>query len=289
MQDALTQFLFDNRSARGALVDIRSGLDAMLASRHYAADVRQLLGEALAASPLLASHLKFEGRINLQFQGDGPIKLLVTQIDERLRLRGMAKAVDGAAGAFPELLGGGTLALMLEPKRGGQRYQALVSVAGQNLASALERYYDQSEQLPTLIRLAAADGRLVGLLLQRLPGADQPSDYADWDHLASLLGTLQPAEMLQVAPDVLLRRLFHAERLRLFDPRPVQLACNCSRASISEMLLSLGVDDLQALLTERGRIEVTCEFCGRERVYSEIEIRGLLEARAQSADGAVRH
>lgn len=282
MEDALTQFLFEGRGARGALVDIRSGLDDLLASRPYPGDVRQLLGEALAASPLLASHLKFEGRINLQFQGDGPVKLLVTQIDHQLKLRGMAKAEDRAVGAFTELLGDGTLALMLEPRQGGQGYQAVVPVEGDGLSSALEGYYTQSEQLPTLIRLAAGDNRLRGLMLQRMPGHDAESDDDYWAHLSSLFATLQPDELLAVDGRTLLRRLFHAETVRVFDPRPVQLACACSRASISAMLLALGEQELSPLLEEHGKVEVTCEFCGRPYGYSEIEIRELL-------DGAVRH
>src|SRR5580698_6184312 len=110
----------------------------MLGVRHYPAPVRALVGEALAASPLLADRLTFEGRIHLQFQGHGALKLLVTQIDHRLQVRGMAKADAGASGSFGELVQGGRLALMLEPDRGSQRYQAMVPIAGASLAEALE-------------------------------------------------------------------------------------------------------------------------------------------------------
>lgn len=288
MEDALTQFLFEGRGARGAVVDIQGGLKEMLGGRPYANDVRKLLGEALAASPLLASHLKFEGRINLQFQGDGPVKLLVTQIDNALKLRGMAKADADAVGDFRSLLGAGILALMLEPHC-GQTYQAMVSLEGISLAEALENYYAQSEQLPSLIRLAASDDRLCGMMLQRMPGHDTETDDVYWEHLTGLFATLLQSEMLAVTSQTLLYRLFHAESLRTFEPRPVTLACACSRASISVMLLSLGEKELNPLLAERGKVEVTCEFCGRPYIYSEIEVRELLAAHGAGADSAVRH
>lgn len=288
MRDALIQFLFEGQGARGAVVDIRGGLKDMLRSRPYPDDVRKLLGETLAASPLLASHLKFEGRINLQFQGDGPVKLLVTQIDNTLKLRGMAKADAGATGDFRSLLGAGVLALMLEPHR-GQNYQALVPLESSSLAAALENYYARSEQLPSLIRLAASDDRLCGIMLQRMPGHDTEADNVYWEHLTGLFATLQPPEMLTVTLQTLLHRLFHAEALRVFEPRPVVLACACSRASISALLLSLGEKELNPLLAERGKVEVTCEFCGRAYVHSAIEVRELLAAQDAGVASAVRH
>lgn len=261
----------------------------MLGHRHYPPAVYRLLGEALAVSPLLASGLKFEGRINLQFQGSGAVKLLVTQIDHQLKLRGMAKADADADGTFGELLGSGTLALMLEPRRGSQRYQALVPVMGSGLSQALEGYYAQSEQLPSQIRLAAADDRVCGLMLQRMPGGDADEDARYWEHLTALLATLAPGELLDVSTETLLRRLFHAEPLQCFAPRPVDLSCACSHASVSALLLALGAAELEPLLAERGKVEVTCEFCGKPSVYSELEVRALFAAHDASAENDVRH
>jgi Disulfide bond chaperones of the HSP33 family len=287
--DALLPFEFDGRGARGALVDLRSGLSRMLDQRPYADDLRRLLGQAIVAAPLLASHLKLDGRINLQFQGDGPVKLLVVQVDQHLQLRGMAKADAEAGGGFRELLGDGRLALMLEPRNGGRRYQALVPLEGSTLDEALEGYYIRSEQLPTRLRLAAGEGRLVGLMLQRMPGHDEQGDRDYWDHLCALFDTLQVEEMLDVGPEVLLRRLFHAEPLRLHPARAVDLRCSCSHASISTMMLALGEAELEEELRAHGRIEVTCEFCGRRYDFPEVELRELFQAARADAVGGARH
>jgi molecular chaperone Hsp33 len=289
MSNRLTGFQFANNVAHGAFVELSEGVAEMLGPRAYGADVRALLGQAMAAMPLLATHLSFEGRINLQFQGEGGLKLLVAQVDHHLSVRAMAKAPAELSGGFAELLQGGVLALMLEPRGPkAQPSQALVPIEGDSLAQALESYFTQSEQLPTLIRLAAEGERLGGFMLQRLPLRDARGTEQDWEHLAILAATLTPQELLQVDAPTLLRRLFHEEDVRLFEPRPISVACRCSRAGISRLLLSLGKVEADTILAEQGRITVTCEFCGREYAFSKSEAAELFAA-AGSVPSNTKH
>lgn len=287
MADTLTDFLFPSLGVRGAVVEITSGIAGMLDSRPYAPDVRKLVGQAIAAMPLLASHSKFEGRINLQFQGKGPVKLLIAQIDRHLVVRGMAKAASDVQGNFRELLSGGTLAMMLEPDAGSQNYQAVVPVEGDRLAQALESYFTQSEQLPTMLRLGMSEGRLAGILLQRLP--EEVVDEQGWEHLQVLLGTLEEEELVSIDTQTLMHRLFHAEDLRLFEPRALRLSCRCDHGSISTMLLGLGQEELAPVLQERGKIDVTCEFCGREYIFTADELQALFAAAEGEPATPTRH
>lgn len=287
--DSLTEFVIPERGVRGAVVEIDSGIDAMLGARHYPDDVRRLLGEAIAAGPLLMSHSKLAGRINLQFQGKGALSLLVTQIDHHLKVRGMAKSAADATGDFQALMGGGLLALMLEPEKGARNYQAMVEIRGGTLAAALEGYFAQSEQLATRVCLATSPRRLCGLLLQRLPARSGHDDDAHWEHVSALFGTLQPEELAATEGLVLLRRLFPEEGLRVTEPRPVTLACSCSRDSISTLLLSLGQAELAPVLAERGKVEVTCEFCGRVYTYAPVDVAALFAAVNQVPGSTTRH
>ena len=286
--DVLIPFLFEDQAVRGAVVSIDSGIDTMLGPREYPAGLRTIIAQACAAMPLLATHLKSEGKINLQFQGEGGVSLLVAQVDHELTVRGTAKFDERAErgdGSFTALLADGRLALILEPKQGQQHYQAIVPVAGESLARALEAYFRQSEQLETRLLLAASEHRLTGVLVQRMPEqSGRDSDY--WQHVGALLDTLSEEEMLAEAASTILHRLFHGEDLRVFEPRPVALRCQCSHASISGMLVGLGRDELQPVLDERGEVEVTCEFCGRSYSYSPTEIETLLDgAEVEQPDG----
>ena len=296
---SLTTFTFDNHVAHGALVRLHTGVHELLDSRVYSPDLRELLGQAMAAMPLLATHLNFEGRINLQFQslpGTRTIaapktQLLVAQIDHRLRVRAMAKAAPDAVGTFRELLEGGVLALMVEPTGDNKRppSQALVLIEGERLEQALESYFERSEQLPTLIRLAVRGDELAGFMLQRLPLESAQGGQEDWEHLRILATTLTPDELLDADPDRLLLNLFaDAPPLRRFEPREVHVACNCDRAGISRLLIGLGREEVDSILAEQGSASVTCEFCGRDYVFTAAEARELFVA-ASIVPSGTRH
>lgn len=284
MANHLLPFLIENRGVRGFAVEITEGIPELLGWREYSSDVFRLLGHTLAAAPLLAADISEDARFNLQFQGaeGAPLKMLVVQADHAMRLRGMAKVAAGVQGDFQALMRGGALACMLEPKSGGaDRYQAMVEIAGENLNEALEIYFRQSEQLPTLIRLGATPDKFAGLMLQRLP--EKCSDD-DWLHVYHLTQTLHEPELLAADAETLLRRLFNEDTVRVFTPRPITLQCQCSHAQISAMLLGLGEQEVKPLLESHGRVDVTCEFCGKNYGYGDVEVRELFAGATASPE-----
>ena len=121
-----------------------------------------------------------------------------------------------------------------------------------------------------------------------MPLADARGSEEDWEHVSILAATLKPEEMLQADPATLLGRLFAEEEVRVFEPRPVTVACRCSRAGISRLLLSLGREECDSILAEQSRITVTCEFCGKEYVFNAVEAAELFAA-AGSVPSNTRH
>lgn len=298
MSDFLLPFGFDNHVAHGAIVRLRAGVSELLDQRDYSGSVRTLLAEAIAAMPLFATNLHFNGRINLQFQAlpetrtikASQTSLLVAQIDHQLNVRAMAKARDGASGSFRELLEGGILALMIEPSdKRRPASQAIVLIEGERLQQALEGYFAQSEQLPTLIRIAVRGDDLAAFMLQRMPLESSRGTDDDWDHLRILAETVTEKEMLELPAETLLHRLFaDAPALQRFAPRQVTVGCNCDHAGISRMLLSLGEAEVDSILAEQQRVSVTCEFCGKDYVFSPAEAKRLFSASDDESSGT-RH
>lgn len=272
--DTLSRFLFEHAGIRGNLVHLDASWRAVLEAHPYPEPVAARLGEALAAASLLAATIKFEGSLILQIQGSGPIRTLVAQATHARTVRGLARwegevpAVESLSDQF----GAGQLVLTIDQGR-GQPYQGVIPLAGARLTDAIEHYFTDSEQIPTRLWLAAGPSRASGLLLQRLPEAGATEE--DWNRVTLLADTLTPGELLDLATEPLLHRLFHEETVRLFESEPVSFRCGCSRSRIADMVKLLGESDIDSLLDEQGAIEVTCEFCNRLYRFDPVDARQL--------------
>jgi len=259
--DYVRPFLFENLDIRGAIVHLHGAWQAMLADRDYPAPVLRLLGEMSAVTTLIASNLKHPGRMTFQLRGEGPIRLLVLDCDQQLRLRGMARSQEAVAEApVPVLLGDGQLGMTLDAPGLRQPYQSLVPLDGDSIAAIFEHYLEHSEQLPARLFLAAAPEAVVGLFLQKLPGADTV-DPDGWNRLQILAESARPAEWLATPPVQMLSRLFGEEDLRLYDPRPVAYHCPEDWAKIEQMLRSLGRAECEAIVQDKGEIHIHDEIC----------------------------
>lgn len=286
--DRLYRFLFEHTAIRGNLVYLDATWRAIRDAHPYPAAVRALLGEALAAVPLLAATIKLEGALILQVQGTGPIRTLVVQTTHDQKVRGLARwsGEVASAGTLPDLFGTGHLALTIE-RRDGRPYQGIVPLEEDRLAGAIERYFRDSEQLPTRLWLAADEERVAGLLLQRLPSPER--DDEDWRRIGMLAETLTPAELTGQSSTNLLYRLFNEERVRLFEPEPVAFRCGCSRGRIATTLKMLGAAEVESIIAEQGAVEVTCEFCNRLYRFDAVDIGQLFAADTRHAPPPGQH
>jgi molecular chaperone Hsp33 len=295
--------MFEQFPIRGHLVHLDAAWRALTEHREYPAPIRDTMGEAVAASLLLAATIKFEGVLSMQLQGDGPVHLMLAQCTSGLGVRGLARyreagyapaAASAGTGRrrIVDLIGTGNLTVTLETDDGSQRYQGIVPIAGQRLAESLQVYFEKSEQLPTRLWLHADEIGASGMLLQKLPGTDavDPAMVDDAWRRVQLIGeTLTPEELRSLADAEILHRLFNEDDVRLYEPAPVYFRCRCSRERVSGMLQSLGEAETHSVLLERGAVEVHCDFCNRAYVFDAVDIAQLFNAGVASGSGSSVH
>lgn len=277
LPDQLRRFDFEGVAVRGAVVHLEASLGEILAQHHYPDAVAGLLGEALAASVLLGSTLKFSGRLSLQCKSAGVVGILFAECSHERRIRGYARVGrEPASGDLRALLREGTLAITITPDK-GQQYQGIVPLDAPTLAPCLDHYFAQSEQLPTHILLAADGRRAAGFLLQVLPTAASRDAGHDrrWEHLRQLAATLGPAELLSLPVETLLYRLFHADAVRLHPAESVAFGCRCSRERAADTLRSLGEAELRDILASEGEIGIHCEFCQQAYAFDAAAVTAL--------------
>lgn len=298
--DALTRFVFDAASVRGAVVTLDRTMRDILACHAYPPALARALAELGAASPLIASTLKLDGSLIVQVASAGPVRLAVVECSDALDLRATAQWNDAATAALgadatlAALAGGGKqgrLTITLDPRGGGPMYQGIVALEATTIARLIEHYLTTSEQLQSRVVLATRDGIAAGLLVQRLPGAT-PADEAAWARVAGSVDALDPDVLLSPSTHArLLGTLFPEDDLRVFEPRPARFRCSCSWKRVRNALRIAGRGEIEAAIAERGSVEVTCEFCNRLYAFAPDEAREVFVPPPVAPDttAATRH
>lgn len=300
--NSLVPFTVEGLDCRGRSVVLGDAIDTILSRHDYPTPVARLLGEAIVLTALVGSSLKFEGKFILQTQTDGPVSMIVVDLEAPDGLRGYArfdraevnKAIAAGKTSHADLLGKGHLAMTVDQGQHMERYQGIVALDGTNFEEVADQYFLQSEQIPTVVRLAVAEHtergdtrakwRAAGVLVQYLPLEgennipDLPGDgdfsnpesndpnfveSNNWTEAKSLTMTISDLELVdpEVSPERLLFRLFHEQGVRVFDTQPMAERCSCSAERIEDMLLnSFNQTDREEMAVE-GEIEVVCEFC----------------------------
>ncbi len=278
-QDLLYRYLFEEYEVRGELVQLDSTYRHIVDAQNYPVQVQKLLGELLVATSLLTATLKFEGSITVQLQGDGPVRLAVINGDHNQQLRGVARY----EGELPtddklqSLVGNGQLVITITPEE-GERYQGIIALEADTLATCLEQYFTQSEQLATRlwIRTGHHQGqpRAAGILLQELPARSEDHG-ADFDHLIQLTSTIKDEELFGLEAEEILYRLYHQDKVRVFDPQAIEFRCTCSRARCEGALLQIEKEEAVAMVQELGKIDMHCDYCGAHYQFDGIDIETL--------------
>ena len=281
--DFIAPFQLDGEPVRGRVIRLGSVIDEILTRHDYPEAVANLLGEAATLAALVGASLKFEGRLIVQAQGDGPVSYVVADYDTSGGLRGycqydperVAQASQGfiRPGA-KTLLGQGLFIMTIDPTNMKDRYQGVTEIEGETLALCAETYFSRSEQAPARVRLATAqigeeDGphwRAGGAILQHIAADDARGETADaWERAEALFMTLGDDELVDpdLSSETLLFRLFHEDGVRLFPATQIRAFCRCDAERVATMLGSFPRAELADMREADGLIGVTCEYCSR--------------------------
>jgi molecular chaperone Hsp33 len=282
----IQRFSFDNTNVRGERVLLNSAYQEIIKRKQYPLSLEKLLGEFVAAIALLRDIIKIDGVLSIQAKGNGFLSTLMTECDENQNLRGIAQWDENQdipdTFSLKDVLDGGYLAITIQP-RNGQRYQGIVEIVGDTLSECLEQYFSQSEQLPSRVWLAANGAQCGGLFLQRLPLEQaKEGDEDAWERFTQLASTVKEEELLGLETEVLLHRLYHEEEVRLYDTKPMQFGCSCSRQRTLDAVMSLGSEEIRELLIEQGSVMVDCQFCAEKYEFTEDELADLLGDQAKT-------
>ncbi len=275
MTDKIHRFIFDAHGIRGEMVRLEDSCQKMLQNHKYPPTIASLLQQTAAASVMLATTLKFEGKMSIQLITQGCLKMLLVQTTHNLGYRGLVRydqQADYTDLAFSDLVKDGQMTITIEPKK-GKRYQGIVPLSGNSIAECIENYFNQSEQLETRIWLFNNESQVYGMMLQALPDMLSKDSF---EHLVYLASTLAQDESLSVDNEILMHRLFHQESIQNLVVEPVSFNCGCSEKKMLDSISLLPSEEIQQMLSEKGHIAVKCEFCWARFSFDEVDIKSHL-------------
>jgi len=293
--DLVRRFVLERHPIRGHAVRLSRAWRALREHQDYPPAVQQLLGEAVGAIVLLAATLKFDGLITLQLQGKGLVNLLVAQCTHDFKVRAMARhdPIGGEAG-FRSLAGDGQIVVTVEATDRASSYQGVVPITGNSLSESLEAYFEQSEQLPTRVMLAASSGVVSGMLVQRIPGAGGTQEQLDdtaleaaWQKADDAMSSLARGQLLEDDVEQRLVDMFGVDEVRVFSGHEVKFECRCSRERVANVLRSLGADEVRSVIEEQGACTVTCEFCQKPYKFDAIDVEQLFNDSAPQGSSSI--
>jgi len=291
--DTLRRFVFERANVRGAFIHLDATWRALLERKEYPEPVANQLGRFMAAGALLSSTIKFEGSLIMQIQSKGPISMLVVEATSERTLRGTAKWDESTESlsestSYSELFSQGQLVLTIDSGNSQDRYQGIIELEGGSLAETLEAYFIRSEQLETQVWLSVSGQSATGMLIQKMPGGED-YDQDAWNRIQTLAGTVTDQELTNLSAMENIQRLFAEEDVRLFDGEPVSFRCSCSRERVSNMLRTLGIDEVHGIIDEQGSVSVNCEYCSQEYVFDKVDAEALFAASIPTEVPKTRH
>ena len=274
--DNLQRFIFEHANIRGEIVHIEKIFQTIMNQRDYPPMVKNLLGEAIVSCLLLASSIKFEGNLTLQFQGDERLPLLLVQCDHELNIRAFAKYTQNLeiidyATAFLQ----GQMVLTISQHNQTQVYQSMVPIQATSMSENLMAYFAQSEQIATRVWLAVNDDMAAGMLLQLMPGQDTVQREQFWEYAVQLGQTVSEHELLALDNETLLYRLYNETEIRIFESRSTRFQCRCNQEKMKQVITILGEREAKDLIKEQGVITINCDFCNQKYTFDPIDVTML--------------
>ena len=293
LDDVVSVFAIQDQPVRGRAIHLGAALDKALrdpdGKARYPEPVARMLGEAMMVGALVARALKFDGRIIVQCHGtnEGAISLLVADCSTNGDIRGYARwdeamlreiTLDSRNPGADALLGRGTFSMTIDQGPDMDQYQGVAAIQGTTLGECAESYFNQSEQIPTRVRMAIGQiqkgaephWRGGAIMIQKIAEDELRGDTDDaWATAEALLGTVEDAELLDpaVSQNRLLFRLFHDEGVKVMAQSGVSANCRCSRERLETTLRSFDRAALEEMADSDGTpgdrvITANCEFCG---------------------------
>lgn len=296
--DNCVSFFITNGAYQGRLIRLHDVINTILEKHAYPRPVSAVVAESTVLGAMLSSTLKYDGLFTLQTKTNGPVPMIVVDVTSDGKIRACARfdeehlnenqrlrKTSGEIEPAPHLMGGGYLAFTVDQGKGTDLYQGIVDIQGKTLAECALRYFKQSEQIDTNLKLflkapqgESSSWAAAGIMLQKMPfkggtEVDEETAAESWNEANVFMESLSEDEVFDadLSSEEILHRLFHSSDLKVTQTKEYKFGCRCSREKLLNTLSTFSKKDIDDMV-ENGKITATCHFCSEEYVFSPAEL-----------------
>lgn len=281
-QDQIVRAMTNDGAFRCMAVRGTETVNRILAAQASDAPTQRALGELVLGAVLYRETMAPDLRVQCIVRGAGKTGSILADAHPSGLTRGLYQR--GKEGAF-SLQGNGAILQMTRNLPRGNQHQGLIDASNVTLERALMSYFEQSEQISTMIgvgipiadnqQAAVATAYLVQLLPEVKDAHDKLAilterlahDFADMDSIARETGG---------DPKALIEEIFYGMEFTYLSDSPIYFGCTCSEERIQASLLSLERSELMSLIDEGEPIEMSCDYCGTDYHVGMEQLRALM-------------
>ena len=162
-------------------------------------------------------------------------------------------------------------------------YVGSIGLWSGEIADDLAMYFVESEQIPTVCALGVLVGTdqsvtsAGGYIIQLLPGATEEI-ITKIEQGVQRVGSVSRSLEQGMDAEGMIRAVLSDFEVQVLEKHPVEYRCYCSRDRVTRALISMGREELSAMIEEQGQAELTCQFCDEIYHYSKEELEELLKS-----------
>lgn len=234
----------------------------------------RILGGMLTACTYMAGCLKSEkGAVSLTVKSCGDSATVSVSGDSKGHIRGY---IDGGEGG----LKGGTLTVIKDD--GFYRpFIGTCELKSADVSENLMQYFHISEQIPTAVAIGVEVENGVctaacGVVMQLLPGTSEENMDRAEERMQAFVNAA--AVVKAYGADGIMKNFFgeETENGGVYLTFP-EYRCNCSREKISGVIVPLGYEELNNIISEQGAVRVHCHYCNTDHVFTADDVAALFK------------
>ena len=286
MKDYLVKALAFNESVRIYCVSCTDTLNEIGDRFSYYPSPLDAVGRVLSVGAMMGSMLKLDETVTIRVDGNGPIGKIIVDADAHGHVRGYCdnpychfEYNDGRLNAKATIGDRGLISVIRDLKL-KEPFIGTVPIISGEIGEDFAYYFNVSEQVPSavsvgvLVNVDSQAEACGGFIVQLMPNTSEEI-ITELENKLKVLPSISEMLNAGLTPEEIVKNI--TDDAVIIETVPIEFNCTCSKERFQKGILSLGYEEIKAMIDEDGEADTMCHFCGNHYHFSKEELLELAE------------